>query len=297
MIYTPIYCTARRVGTVTQVTVTQLYLRGVDFVDGQMQTQIASRIQKKADDMVKEAEKEMNSQISTLLRTLIAAKKEEIDTEMAKAQQNVAATLTQSLLQAKDQVNNLVEKTEKEIKIKISEMEEAIENDADAASKRVKQIRNAVLAQADVKPVGSEITKSCDPNYLDVTQITRVGVRQLSEGTGKIVRNGLEVFKNTFYLDVRTTDETTDAAEPSCILDAVDRVVYGADPKWYKPAEFVRIDRENEYRLTISGWGPTELSAEVYFIGRRDPLLIEGNLTMTKVTRADKRFLGKPPQD
>ena len=282
-------------GALGLVTVTQLYLRGVDFVDGQMKKQIASRIKKKADDMVDKAGKEMDTQISNLLRELIAEKKEEIETQMAEAQQNVAATLTQSILEAKGQVTDLVAKSEQDIKVKIGEMEKAIKKDADDVAERVKQMRIAMLPQADAKPVGSEITKSCDPNYLDDAQIARVGVRQLSEGTGKIVRNGLEVFENSFFLDVRTTDETTDAAEPSCILDGIDRVVYGADPKWYKPSEFVRIDRENEYRFTISGWGPTELSAQVYFIGRRDPLRIQGNLTMTKATRADKRYLGKAP--
>ena len=106
------------------------------------------------------------------------------------------------------------------------------------------------------------------------------------------------MFKNTLFLDVRGAANTANAtAQASCILDGVDRVVYGADPKWYKPSEFVRIDRENEYRFTISGWGPTELAAQVYFIGHRDPMVFEGNLAINTVTGADKQYLGDAPID
>ncbi len=284
-------------GTFGFASVYEFYEKGVEFVDGTMKTQIANRITKDADEMVEEAKKDMDKQISDSLRDLIAAKKKEIETQMAETQQTVATTLNQNILKAKDRVTNLVAIFEQDIKVKIGEMETAIKMDADAVSNRVKQMRIAMLPQADPTRVDSEITQSCDPNYLDDAQIARVGVRQLSEATGKSVRNRLQVFENTFFLDVRTTDETTDAAEPSCILDGVDRVVYGADPKWYSPSEFVRIDRENEFRFTISGWGPTELSAQVYFIGRRDPLRIQGNLTMTNAIRADKRYLGEVPPD
>lgn len=285
-------------GTFGFASVFQFYQDGVKFVNGEMQTHIASRIAKKADDMVEKAGIEMDAQISDSLRELIAAKKKEIETQMAAVQKNVAATLTQSISDAKGRVTDLVKQTEKDIKIKIGEMEKAIKKDADAVSERVKQMRIAMLPQADPKRVDSEITQSCDPNYLDADQIARVAVRQLSEGTGSVPGDTPEVFTNTFFLDVRTTDETTDAAEPSCILDGVDRVVYGADPKWYSPSEFVRIDRENEFRFTISGWGPTELSAQVYFIGRRDPETFSGNLTMIEVARADeKKYLGDAPQE
>lgn len=285
-------------GAFGYVSFDELYERGLKFVDGEMKTQIANRITKDADDMVEEAKMDMDKQISDSLRDLIAAKKKEIETQMAEAQTTVAATLDQNILEAKGRVTDLVAIFEQDIKVKIGEMETAIKMDADAVSNRVKQMRIAMLPQADPKRVDSEITQSCDPNYLDDAQIARVGVRQLSEATGKSVRNRLQVFENTFFLDVRTTDETTDAAEPSCILDGVDRVVYGADPKWYSPSEFVRIDRENEFRFTISGWGPTELSAQVYFIGRRDPETFSGNLTMIEVARADeKKYLGDAPQE
>jgi hypothetical protein len=135
----------------------------------------------------------------------------------------------------------------------------------------------------------------CDPNPLDKSQVALIGIRQLSTPIPQSVGGWRKTFRNTLYLDVRETDGTIGVAKAKCILDAVDRVVYGADPKWYSPSEFVRIDRENEFRFKISGWGPTVLTAQVYFIGRRDPESFAGNLKISKVTDADKKYLGDAP--
>lgn len=287
--------------TLGVVSVAQLYQTGVEFVNGQMKTQIASRIQKEADDMVEEARKDMVEQISKQTRLLIKKKKAEIEALIAATQQDVDAKLATSASQAIERATALVDGAEQEIKAKIRELENTIQDEGDALTKRVKQIRIAMTASAEAEGAEDplpEIAVDCDPNYLDANQIARVAVRQLSEGTGKFVRNGREVFKNTLFLDVRGTAKTAKAAaEANCILDGVDRVVYGADPKWYKPSEFVRIDRENEYRFTISGWGPTALTAQVYFIGRRDSVPVKGRLAISTVAGTDKRYLGDAPID
>ena len=156
-------------GAFGYVSFDELYERGVKFVDGEMKTQIAHRITKDADDMVEQAKMDMDKQISDSLRELIAAKKEEIGRQMAVAQQSVAATLTQSLLEAKGQVTDLVKKTEQDIKVKIGEMEKAIEMDADAASQRVKQMRIAMLPQAGANLNGAILSRA-DLSGADLTR-------------------------------------------------------------------------------------------------------------------------------
>lgn len=295
------------------VTVAQLYQRGVDYVDGEMKTQIASRITQRADDMVKEAGVKMDSRIDEHIGRLIADKKEEFNVLIAdrKEEFNVLIATTEKKMDSrinehigsliadkKEEINVLIADTKKEVDREIAQLKIALKQERVALSTQVRQTRIGMTAPAKAERLDTEIPRKsvdCDPNNLDDAQIARVGVRQLSVDTGRTTKKGRKVFKNTFFLDVRGTDETTDAAEASCIVDGVDRVVYGADPKWYSPSEFVRIDREHEFRFTISGWGPTELSAQVYFIGRRDPLRIQGNLTMTKAMRADKRYLGEAP--
>lgn len=299
-------------GALGFATVAQLYERSLNYVDGEMKESISSRIQQRADDMVEAAGKnldqrvegmmakagdKLDQQVDQQIGALIEEKKGEIDTLIKTTEKDVATILLNQAQIAKDNVRQLVKKTEQDIEAKISEMEIAIRKDADAASLRVKEIRIAMLPQADAKRVDTEISQSCDPNNLTDGQIKRIGVRQESEGTGTIVRNGWEVFKNTFSLNVRRTNGTAiSAAEARCILDGVDRVVYGADPDWYSPSKFVRIDRENEFRFTISGWGPTGLTAQIYLLGRRDPKRIEGNLAMRVIADIDdKQYLGEAP--
>lgn len=318
------------------ITVTQLYQSGVEYVDGEMKMQIAGRIQKKADDMVEAAGEEMDRQISKRIKVLIEEKKAEIGAQIAATQQEVdlklaasaeqatgkmtalveekkaefeaQITATQqdvdlklaaSAEQAKRRLMNLVKATEQEIKIKIEELEKTIQDEGDALSRRVKEIRIAMTSPTEAKRSENPLPKTavdCDPNYLDADQIARVAVRQLSKGTGRFAGNGREVFKNTLFLDVRGTAETASAtAEASCILDGVDRVVYGVDPNWYRPSEFVSIDRENEYRFTISGWGPTVITAQLYFTGRRESVPVKGNLAISPIARADKKYLGDTP--
>ncbi len=242
----------------------------VDYFKNEVTPTMDRLVQARVPEMIQEAKERINARVDDQIGALINEMDKKID----------------SLIAAK--------KTE--IDDEFAQLKRGIRMDRVALTEQARQTRIGLTAPAKAERLQTEIPVfSCDPDYLDDAQIARVGVRQLSEATGKSVRNGRPVFENTFFLDVRGTDETTGVTEANCILAAVDRVVYDADPKWYKPAEFVRIDREKNFRFTISGWGPTELSAQVYFIGRRDPKRIQGNLTMTKATRADKRYLGKAP--
>ncbi len=251
----------------------------VDYFKNEATPTMDRLIQARVPEMIQEAKERINARVDEHIDAFI----NDMDKE------------TSSLIKAK--------KTE--IEKEIAQLMKAIELDFKldrvALSDQARQIRIGMMAPAKAERLDTampDFSVGCDPNYLDDAQIARVGVRQLSEATGKSVRNRLQVFENTFFLDVRGMDETAGAAEANCILAAVDRVVYGADPRWYSPSEFVRIDRENDFRFTISGWGPTELSAQVYFIGRRDPETFSGNLTMIEVARADeKKYLGDAPQE
>jgi hypothetical protein len=245
--------------------------------------------------LVEEKEAEIGVQIAAI----IAAKKAEIGAQLAATQREVDAKLSSSTSQATERMTALVEAAEREIRVKIEELEQTIQDEGDALSKRVKEIRIAMTAPAEATRAEGPLpvaAADCDPNNLNSDQIVRVGVRQLSVGTGN--RSGREVFKNTLFLDVRGAASTAKAlAEAGCILDGVDRVVYGADPKWYRPSEFVRIDRENEFRFTISGWGPTVLTAKLYFIGRRESVLVKGHLALGTAAGGGKRYLDDVPLD
>lgn len=244
-----------------------------DYFENEGASSMERQIQAKVSEMLKDAKEQMSDQVGEHIGNLIDEKKLEI--------------------------SSMIADTKIKIDEEVAQLKAAVTLDRVALSDQARQIRIGITALAKVEPVKTElpqISLGCDPKFLDDAQIARVGVRQSSEGTGEPVRNGREVFENTLFLDVRETDGTTGAAaEASCILDAVDRVVYGADPKWYSPSEFVRIERKNNFRFKISGWGPTVLTAQVYFIGRRDPESFAGNLKINKVSDADKKYLGDTP--
>lgn len=278
-------------------TVYQLYETGVEYVDGELRDSIGDRIKQKAEDMVENARKDMDRQISVHIEGLIADMKDEIEAQIDATQEIVEAKLATSESQATDKVTALVIAAEEDIKFKIDELERTIQDEGDALSKRVKEIRIAMTAPTEAKRAEEPLPKAavdCDPNDLNADQIARVAIRQLSEGTGKFAQNGREVFPNTLSLGIRGAAAT---AEANCILDGIDRVVYSADPKWYRPSEFVRIDRENEYRFSISGWGPTELTAKLYFIGRRESVLVKGHLALGTAAGGGKRYLDDVPID
>jgi len=290
------------------VTVYDLYEEGLKYFNDKMLDTISARVEEQASTLVlvetrriiEKADKEMDERIAgfetenTNQMSLLFDKSE----KLIKAQ---AAKEVGDLINEKTkEINSLIAVSKTKIDKQIAELNTAIKKDRLALSDQARQIRLGMAAPAIPErkemPVLGKIVV-CD---LDDAQIKRVRVQQLSEDTGGTAINRKKVFKNTFFLDVEDVpgaDETKGAAEAECILDGVDRVVYGADPNWYSPSEFVRFDRKDKFRFTISGWGPTEVSAQVYFIGRRDPLRIQGNLTMIEAKRDDKRYLGDAPID
>ena len=316
------------------VTVYEFYKRSLEIAQVEMietispliQAEASALVQAETERIIEEADEKMDERIAGL----VAEKKKEMDSQFEQAGKQVNQRIAELVTEKKKEINSLFDTTEKLLNARIDEdigtlinkkkleidsliastktkvdkeiaqLKGVLIEESAALTKKARQIQKGITASAKAEPVKTKILQSivvCDPNYLDEGQVARVAVQQLSEGTGKFVRQ-LEVFKNTVFLVVRGTDETANAAaEASCILDGVDRVVYGADPEWYSPSEFVRIDRENEFRFTISGWGPTVLTAQVYFIGRRDPESFAGNLKISEVAGANKKYLGDRPQE
>ncbi|MCH8037340.1 MAG: hypothetical protein IIC53_09455 [Proteobacteria bacterium] len=269
------------------VTVYDLYQGGLKYAEEKMNKTIEEQIDAKVDEMLLKAERDMAEQVKEMIADAGPKLDERVDQQIGR------------LVEKKRQeISSLIADAKTEVEGEIAQLKEALKLDRVALAEQARQIRLGMAAPAKAVRFDDAIPLSsvaCDPNYLDDAQIARVGVRQLSKATGNTAGNGRPVFENNFFLDVRGSDETTGAAEAKCILDAVDRVVYGADPRWYSPSEFVRIDRDNEFRFTVSGWGPTVLTAQVYFIGRRDPESFEGHLAIRVVSGASKKYLGDAP--
>lgn len=287
------------------VTVYELYEEGQKYFNDKMLDTIKDRVQDEASTIVqvetdrisKEADKKMNE----LINELLADKEKEINSLFEKTERDFATALSGQAEQADRKINFLIADAKTGVDKEIAAFKGALKMERIALSLQIQENQIGLAAPTKAERATNGTPKSsldCDPNDLDDAQIDLVSVRQLSKGTGRIVDNIWEVFENTLFLHVRESDDSTDSvAAASCFLDGVDRVVYLADPNWYNPSKFVRNDRKDKFGFTISGWGPTELTAQIYFIGRRDPKPIKGHLARRDVTRAEKLYLDDEPID
>ncbi len=270
------------------VTVYELSERGLEYVDGKMKDSIKTRIESEAEKMIEEARTELDRQVAGKIAEAGVKLDEQVNQQIG------------TLVAAKRiEIDSLITTTEEAVKDKIAKLQKSLQEEGDAVSLRVREIRNAMQTSGEAVRAKQKVPQggvACDPNNLDASQVALIGIRQLSTQIAQPVGAGPTHFRNTLFLDVRGNDEK-DLANEACILDGVDRVVYRADPNWYSPSKFVHIDRETNFRFTITGWGPTKITAAVYFIGRRYPTRHEGNLSLSETTDSDERYLGDPPPD
>jgi hypothetical protein len=131
--------------TLGLLTVFQLYQSGVEYVDGEMKTQIADRIKKKADDMVEEARKDMDRQISEHIEVLIEEMKVEIGAQIAATQQEVDVKLAASAAQATGKMTALVEEKKAEFGLQISATQQDVDAKLAASAEQAKSRLTALV--------------------------------------------------------------------------------------------------------------------------------------------------------
>ena len=146
---------------------------------------------------------------------------------------------------------------------------------ADAAAQRLKDI--ALAGQPAVERTVA-IAADCDPLALNAEQIRLIAIRQQTHDTGRKGPKGRPIYSNSLTVDTKeATGQAPDsAALKSCILDAVDRVVYGLNPKWFNPGQVTRIDKSDQFRFAVDAWGITTINASVYLKGQPSPIVIKG---------------------
>jgi hypothetical protein len=147
--------------------------------------------------------------------------------------------------------------------------------EADAAAQRLKDI--ALAGQPAVERTVA-IAAGCDPLALSAEQIHLIGIRQQTHDTGRKNPNGRPIYSNSLTVDTKEApgQAPDSAALKSCILDAVDRVVYGLNPKWFNPSQVTRIDKSDQFRFAVDVWGITTINASVYLKGQPSPIVISG---------------------
>lgn len=206
--------------------------------------------------------------------------KDAVSTIVDKTREDAVATLEAVKQSSEQAILNVAKEAETDINTSRENIDKLMleldvaKREAEAAAQRLKEI-----AFAGQQPVArpEQTGVDCEPLALTAEQVDLVGVRQQTAATGRESAAGRPVFTNTFTIDAREPQDAPGRdALTACLLEAIDRVVYGLDPKWFNPAEVVRIDGRDAFRFAVGVWGGTKITASVHFKGKNAPINVSG---------------------
>jgi len=265
-----------------------IYLKLTEFSVELANNAIEKGINAKVDEMVSNAEPALREKLDTEIGAVVEVQKTVVQNKIATLNKQVSAaeSAAQRAAEAARQANDVVQKANN-----------AAEN-ADYAAKRLKQITLAAAAseeplqEEDVGPV--EAATGCDPMNLTDGQRANLRIRQDSKKTDRVARNNLPYYTNAFT--VSATSEDGSVLSPSmtaCVVEAVDRVVYNLNKRWFSPSEIVKVNRSDRFSVSLQAWGPTEINASIYLRGERDAIKHHGSF----MTALGQQYLAVGPRD
>ena len=113
---------------------------------------------------------------------------------------------------------------------------------------------------------------------IDATRIKEVP--ELVEG--ETAGPGRKWYNLHFTVDVETSKKAPDREK---VFGAIDRVVYKLSEKWFSTSSSrTRINKDEDFRMTVRVWGRTWVKAEVYVRGREKPIIREGLMVLDGTT-------------
>lgn len=275
-------------------TLADMYTGLLEFTQGEMKQFIEGRIQDDITELIEEKKVEVDTKISEFesatqqLTASAQTAEQRVKTIVGKMERDILARakgLDEKAEKLELKLAALSEETEKRVSSILVNLESSAA-EAQKASKaysvKVQQFKNAESAPEEIEQGETELSQvsaDCDPHNLDDSQIALIGIKQRSERTTRVAGNGKPYFKNIFVLDVRGKDDrSVSSSVQTCILDGIDRVVYHLSPRWYGTSEIVSTKKKKNYLLSVWGWGPTQLTVDVYVIGKRDFIGYCGNI-------------------
>jgi hypothetical protein len=184
--------------------------------------------------------------------------------------------------------------TEIYLRRRIAELEARLKAQ-DAANQELQNV--AAIASQDLKSAAGATTapadSECSERILSADQIDRVRIKQEVRASGQKAPNSRPIYINTFSLAIDNLKPGRATAPlEKCILDAVDRVVYDLNPHWFSPSRIVRTDKSAGFQYAVGVWGPTALTASIYFKGKEKPVELKGFFSTQGGLNA---FLLRPP--
>ena len=235
-----------------------------------IEQQITAQVNEQVDQMLKAAKPDLERRLSMATEGLIARTSKDAEAKIAGA----SLDATNAIAKASKDAEAEVAKAKSALNEHIAELEVASQL-ADAAAQRA---RDLSVAGQQPEPSPLPAATACNPNALSPDQIQLVGIRQRVTATGKNSDGGRPIYANSFTVETKPLLSTADSiALERCILDAVDRVVYRLNERWFSPSSAVRVDQRDHFRFGADVWGPTPIEATIYFKGGQAPLTSKGS--------------------
>ncbi len=232
-------------------TVYDLYGDLVDYFENEAKARIEERINKKIDDMIEAAGPELQAKLQEATNAAVAE----------------ARTKSQALIADATQTSDAVKARLQEISGEVADATKRLQDYA--------MVGREPPSQPERSPTEPAAT-GCNPLALSTDQIALVAIVQRVR-PADVKSSERSFHTNSFTLAARSSGtEPAAAADESCILDAVDRVVYKLSEQWFDPSEVVRIDKSDRFRFEIGVWGITPVTATVYLKGKQPPLEFKG---------------------
>lgn len=255
-----------------------------------------------------ELKKSMKEQINNEISNKIELQKPEIDKIIKSGMADLSDTLTTQLEAAKTKIDaqiDVLKEETKTIKVAFDKKKKSIDKNlvdlkvqTDSAVEKIKQTvigaEQSTLdttAKVDVylqKDQTVSIAKAqCDNQ---IAKGENYSIKQLVSKTDKTYKDR-PYYKNSFSVAaVGDNKKEYSTATTECFVDAVDRVVYSLNERWFKPNRIVRITRNDRYSFSTNVWGSTAVKAEIYLKGSSEPIHRCGRFVAKIVTDDNPEF-------
>jgi len=128
---------------------------------------------------------------------------------------------------------------------------------------------NVTTAQAEDTERLADVSKSPPVSDLGPAVLDALGVRLVPTKLAESAKYTRQTYLLTTALFVAPT---VPAEQANQLLDAVSRVTYTLDERWFSNPVIERTNRENNFQFTVTVWGVTRVKAKAEFVQGVEPI-------------------------
>ena len=293
----------RNVGIAVSVVIALAGFFGIRSIDRMVEETMGKEVIKATDDALKKVEEDTN-RLSTRLGELqadmiveVAALKKEADKARALVDQveedgkryKELDTALRARLAAMEMDAGRLEAIEADLSTRMDGLKAELANTERELKKSQETVR---VVKADVgraNRLASSVALAAAPAQksgpteeiarLAPEEVRALRVRQVPDKLEKYDRSKRPIYLLNYSI---TVDRRATARNPDDLLDAIEKVTYQFDKRWFKRSEIERTNRADNFRLGMRVWGITEVGVRAKLTGRARPVCWSGLMSLDR---------------